>query len=234
MARRKLRAEGVQPFDRDVLDVLIELIPLYSRTSDDVGARQIAAIIYDVDNPTGYQRDRVGASLRRLALNDVVELDAGRGRNSRTVIRFPIDGAGAPDSPVDNNEEGSADALGSEDKASASDGESQRETTTNPARRVGHSEKNPEKNPEDDNDESIDCTVAAAVEHIVRNAVTANGNVRDRAAYEAKIRAGIDPDRICRLRKIIPEHRPDTPIAMFSGFLLGEPTNLWMYRKKVA
>jgi hypothetical protein len=144
--RKRLRAESVQPFDRDVLDVLIEQIALYSRTRDAVGARQIASHLYGVDHgaTTGYQRDRVGASLRRLHLNGVIEVDTSAGRRARTVISFPLEEHSAPE--LDSTAEDSAPALQSEEEHSAPIRETQRACQENTARRVGHSGKNSGKN----------------------------------------------------------------------------------------
>src|SRR5439155_333216 len=76
------------PFDVDVVMTCVEMISLYSRTSDELGARQIAEHLYSVDDASGYQRDRVGAALRRLHKAAVLEVNTGVGRYGRTVITF--------------------------------------------------------------------------------------------------------------------------------------------------
>jgi hypothetical protein len=141
-ARGARRAGQLQPLDFDVLMGCVQLIALFSRTSDEVGARQLAGLVYQTEEPTGFQRDRVGASLRRLRDADVIELETRSGRSGRRLITFPTQ-ASASAPGID--QEHSAHALDTAAQASADHGLTQRESKLNAARRVGHSEKYSEK-----------------------------------------------------------------------------------------
>jgi hypothetical protein len=139
-ARDARRANDITEYDFRVLVALVELVPLYSRTTDYVGLRQVERKLYD-DEPDpktiGYRRDRITASLRRLHDAAVIEVETTRGRNARTSITFPQSSAHAPDAEANT----SATAPDCVPESSADGDEIQRETSRNPARRVGHSGK---------------------------------------------------------------------------------------------
>ncbi len=140
------RRDGLlRPFDRDVLGVLVGEIVLYSRLTDEIGTRRLAADVYGIDRDavTGHQRRRVAASLRKLRDAKVIEIETGRGRNARTVVAFPAAEECTDEPPYD--EERGRGRAPIDAKGGADESERGREPTTvsalKGARRVGHDEK---------------------------------------------------------------------------------------------
>lgn len=140
-ALRRARSAKVRKLDRDVLDGLIELIPLYSRLADEIGTRQLAGIVYaiDAEKVSGHQRDRVRLSLLRLAAAGVVDVDFNRGRYARSVVSFPPDQSSTPEQ--DSRGQSSAGEQDCEIQSCADASSILREREVNPAQWVGHSGK---------------------------------------------------------------------------------------------
>lgn len=75
-----------------VLAAVTELTASWSKLEDRTSARQIGALVYDVPavDLTGYQRDRVGAALRRLRDSEIVTYRASRaGRGAGIIVGLP-------------------------------------------------------------------------------------------------------------------------------------------------
>jgi hypothetical protein len=89
----KLRAQrlGAHPLKLQTLVAVVELTALYSRLSDEIGVRQLAARVYGVDRDdlTRSQRQRVGDSLRALRDAGIIEYAPKRGRYGRARIGLP-------------------------------------------------------------------------------------------------------------------------------------------------
>lgn len=82
-----------------------------------------------------------------------------------------------------------------------------------------------ENRSDDDNQLRIEHTASSVLERIADHRLTKAQGVRDRTSYRATIletlRNEID---LTRLRRVIADHRADTPIEMFADFALGNPT----------
>ncbi len=213
--QRARRARELRPFDRDVLGVLLELVPFYSRLSDEVGTRQIAALLYGIDasSVTGFQRDRVGASLRALDAAGVVVVESTRGRYPRTTVTFPLSQSSA-ETPDCSPAQASASALDDGSQSSADRGSIQRGSRLNPARRVGHSEKNSEKTSERVRARD---PIAAARDH-ARTLARVVGIDEEHAQHELVARYGSHAgerglDEFRRLRAVTPGTEPPDEVA---------------------
>lgn len=76
------------PLELKVVLAIVNLVSSYSRLTDDIGAKQLAAIVYGIppQEVTGGQRERVSRALASLHARGVLIAEPGRGRNARTRI----------------------------------------------------------------------------------------------------------------------------------------------------
>jgi hypothetical protein len=69
-----------------VFAAVLGLVTLYSRTSDSIGSRQLAELVYGVEESSGYQRDRCQRALVSLHEKSVLTVETGRGRFNRSLV----------------------------------------------------------------------------------------------------------------------------------------------------
>jgi hypothetical protein len=157
--------------DLRVFAALLVLLPFYDRSGDHVAVRAIAALVYgrENDHVSGWERDRVAESLRRLAARGVIEYTPGRGRHALAFVSFP---APPEHEPEQLGLEHEPNQLGLEENTSRSGRETPADSVAKHEPPRGHTEVLTEvfsevhANPEKNTSKSDDLEVPESVRHL--------------------------------------------------------------------
>jgi hypothetical protein len=131
--------------ERRVLEAVISFTAGYSRLSDRVAIAELARMVFCTATPSGWERDRVGLALRRLAALEIVVYEPGRGRSSMPLVGLPKAG---PDEPVFPDEKHGLILPGFEPETRADFARNTSRFRAKASSTGGHTEKTSEKTPE--------------------------------------------------------------------------------------
>jgi hypothetical protein len=227
----RAQTAGLSPLEMRVVLAIIHRLSTWSWLAQSVSSRDLAKIVYDTDEPSGYQRERVAKALHEVKRKiPALDVQMGAGRYAAALVHLPStwrDGTTISRSIVARADHDGTGERGSDESSTWC------AETSNVARRVGHIENFSENSPEQTMTDNI---INYVRDRINKTAIAnANGRIRDQNAYLAAVWTAERADRLARLPNVIATHRPDTPRSLFTEWVdTGTAENLRYYPRESA